>query len=239
MWVIPYLVLTFKCGVPDMTPNEWGDWSAGMAAPVAFLWLVLGYFQQGEELRANVEALTLQTEELKHTVAHQSAIAAQAERQANLTEQSQKLALRSQVASHQPCFVHFKTANANQGKNAFSIRIENVGRTCLNARFDVVSPIPGQKFKASPEVRNWTPGILPEIRLSIVAQPPLTIVFTIAYLDEVMTPQRQTFKLGLKRFPLNETVLGVQRIDATFNPPDVGAPDIVEEPNEELGTPDE
>lgn len=40
-----------------MAPNELGDALAGAASPLAFLWLVLGYLQQGDELRQNTHAL--------------------------------------------------------------------------------------------------------------------------------------------------------------------------------------
>lgn len=36
-----------------MTLNEWGDFLAGASAPLALLWLVIGYFQHGQELRLN------------------------------------------------------------------------------------------------------------------------------------------------------------------------------------------
>jgi hypothetical protein len=45
--------------------NELGDAIAGFAAPLAFLWLVLGYFQQGEELnlqRLEIKKLATETE---------------------------------------------------------------------------------------------------------------------------------------------------------------------------------
>ena len=35
--------------------NEWGDFLAGAFGPIAFMWLVTGYLQQGKELRAAVE----------------------------------------------------------------------------------------------------------------------------------------------------------------------------------------
>ena len=57
-----------------MTPNEWGDFFAGVFAPLAFLWLVLGYLQQGEELRLSSEALRLQAEELRNSVEQQRAL---------------------------------------------------------------------------------------------------------------------------------------------------------------------
>jgi hypothetical protein len=55
----------------QLKPNEWGDFFAGVFAPLAFLWLVLGYLQQGEELRLSTEALRLQAEELKNSVEQQ------------------------------------------------------------------------------------------------------------------------------------------------------------------------
>src|SRR5262245_17862447 len=76
---------TFREGIPRMPPDQWGNLAAGVFAPLAFLWLVVGYFQQGEELRDNVsalrlqeEALRLQVQELKESVAQQTAVAAAA-----------------------------------------------------------------------------------------------------------------------------------------------------------------
>lgn len=45
--------------------NELGDFAAGVFAPLAFLWLVLGYRRQGEELSASNESLRLQVSELR------------------------------------------------------------------------------------------------------------------------------------------------------------------------------
>lgn len=50
------------------TPNNFGDFWAGTFAPLAFWWLVLGYFQQGIELRQNVEALEQQSKETANLV---------------------------------------------------------------------------------------------------------------------------------------------------------------------------
>lgn len=54
-----------------MLPNEAGDFLAGAFSPLAFLWLVLGYFQQGEELKNSADALWLQGEELRNSVTQQ------------------------------------------------------------------------------------------------------------------------------------------------------------------------
>lgn len=63
----------------EMQFNEWGDFFAGAFAPLAFLWLVIGYFQQGEELGQNTRALEqqeralqLQVDELRQSVQQQN-----------------------------------------------------------------------------------------------------------------------------------------------------------------------
>jgi hypothetical protein len=53
-----------------MELNALGDFMAGTFAPLALLWLVIGYFQQGDELRQNSRALLLQAEELRQAAEH-------------------------------------------------------------------------------------------------------------------------------------------------------------------------
>ena len=59
------------CHFKLLEPNEVGDFLAGVFSPLAFLWLVLGYFQQGQELRQNNKALELQAMELHNSVKQQ------------------------------------------------------------------------------------------------------------------------------------------------------------------------
>ena len=51
--------------------NELGDFLGGVASPLAFLWLVLGFFQQGREIRMSSKALHLQAQELRKSVDEQ------------------------------------------------------------------------------------------------------------------------------------------------------------------------
>lgn len=53
-----------------MELNALGDFMAGTFAPLALLWLVIGYFQQGDELRQNSRALLLQAKELRQAAEH-------------------------------------------------------------------------------------------------------------------------------------------------------------------------
>lgn len=74
---VVYLILIIMFAISDLDqmnnlkPNEWGDFFAGFFAPLAFLWLIFGYYQQGQELKQNTEALRLQAEELSNLVKEQ------------------------------------------------------------------------------------------------------------------------------------------------------------------------
>lgn len=70
--------------------NELGDFLAGAFGPVAFLWLVLGFLQQGRELKLSSEALQLQAKELKNSVEQQTIMAQAAMQQI----ESQRASLR-------------------------------------------------------------------------------------------------------------------------------------------------
>jgi len=52
--------------------NGVGDYLAGMLTPVALLWLILGYLQQGSELKNSNAQLSLQTDELRNSVETQT-----------------------------------------------------------------------------------------------------------------------------------------------------------------------
>lgn len=48
--------------------NELGDFLGGVSSPLAFLWLVLGFFQQSREIRLSSRALHLQAREMQRSV---------------------------------------------------------------------------------------------------------------------------------------------------------------------------
>lgn len=60
--------------------NSLADFSAGVFGPVAFLWLVLGYKQQGDELKASSAALEAQVGELRSSMELQRSIAEKQDR---------------------------------------------------------------------------------------------------------------------------------------------------------------
>ena len=52
----------------DLALNELGDFLGGVSSPLAFLWLVLGFFQQSREIRLSGKALSLQAREMRRSV---------------------------------------------------------------------------------------------------------------------------------------------------------------------------
>jgi hypothetical protein len=67
-----YLAYTATTSFSELRLNEKGDFLAGLFAPIALLWLILGYHQNGRELAQNTESLRLQVKELNDSVAAQN-----------------------------------------------------------------------------------------------------------------------------------------------------------------------
>ncbi len=55
----------------DLALNELGDFVGGVSSPLAFLWLVLGFFQQSREIRLSGKALHLQATEMRKSMDEQ------------------------------------------------------------------------------------------------------------------------------------------------------------------------
>lgn len=100
IWILLWVVLLVADwnSAKGMTFNEWGDFFAGSFAPLAFLWLVIGYFQQGEELSQNTKALEqqeralqLQVAELKQSVEQQNISAVALSKQSEISSLMAKL----------------------------------------------------------------------------------------------------------------------------------------------------
>jgi hypothetical protein len=100
--------------------NEIGDLAAGVFGPIAFLWLILGYVQQGKELRVSSEALQMQAEEMKALVSQQVAIV-----------ETQNLNLLNHEISLEPLLdlVYGGVGTANYGRY-FRFTLNNNGSYC-------------------------------------------------------------------------------------------------------------
>lgn len=65
-WLI-FIYFKIHNGVLPNDLNEFGDFIAGAFAPLAFFWLVRGFYQQSKGLEQNSEALKMQATELEKT----------------------------------------------------------------------------------------------------------------------------------------------------------------------------
>lgn len=100
--------------------NEIGDLAAGVFGPVAFLWLVLGYIQQGRELKLSSEALRLQADELKRSVEQQCEMVA-----------AQKTSLLNYERTLEPLLL-LEVSDCGWGEGEFyvSLKLSNSGDYC-------------------------------------------------------------------------------------------------------------
>jgi hypothetical protein len=119
-------------------PNEWGDVFAGLAAPMAFLWLVLGFLQQGNELQLSTRALMLQVEELKNTVEHQRQLVEVTRQQVDASQRREEEEKIQRKRSAQPNFV-VSTGRASSGGGGFEyeVHLKNTGAVATNIRLRV------------------------------------------------------------------------------------------------------
>lgn len=126
------LVYWKRATIPSLGLNEIGDFLAGVFGPVAFLWLVLGYIQQGRELKLSSEALQLQAAELKNSVDQQKEMVGIAGRQ--LEAELEKIIYERELRAKSllPKF-NFSAGVPSAGENLrVDFKVENFGGLAEN-----------------------------------------------------------------------------------------------------------
>lgn len=150
--------------------NEWGDFLAGITAPLALIWIVIGYFLQGEELRLNTRALEAQHDELKRQVNETAILAKNSERQAIAAEQlayvskseTERAALRA-LAEVQPIFRSLRRGSESPAQ--YRTWITNVGAAVKNLSIRTDNPNislslnPNDVFEHEREVKLRADGV--------------------------------------------------------------------------------
>jgi len=139
-------------------PNEWGDIFAGLFAPVAFFWLVLGYLQQGKELQLNTRALQLQVAELQASVEQQRALVEVSRQQVVATLKEYDRALAQEAAAALPRFVMRISGRerAAGDRMSYEFTLSNEGETATNVVITIwpAPPIGHESRFASMRIRS-------------------------------------------------------------------------------------
>ena len=119
--------------------NALGDFLAGGFAPLAFLWLVIGYFQQGRELKLSREALILQANELSNSVEQQKRLVAATREEIELVKISEKRKYESDKFKAQPIVYMFdyKYIPSVSGGN-YKVYLKNTGHSILHVKLALV-----------------------------------------------------------------------------------------------------
>ena len=125
-----------------MPPNAWGDFFAGSFAPLAFLWLVLGYLQQGEELNLSTRALQLQAEELKNSVEQQRALVEVTRQQVESERAALEEERQLRVEQVKPKFLVGSNGGTfySDGKVRYNLTVSNTGSMAARVVAELTSP---------------------------------------------------------------------------------------------------
>ena len=124
------------------TLEAWGEFFAGFLSPVAFLWLVLGYLQQGQELRNSSAALRLQADELRQSVEQQSQLVAVSRAQLDHELQGVQEERARRLDAARPKFV-VSSGGLSSGPDGFTVNLLlfNVGNTATNLLLELSPPV--------------------------------------------------------------------------------------------------
>lgn len=175
--------------------NELGDFFAGFFAPIAFLWLVLGFLQQGKELQLSTKALELQAEELHRSVEQQRQLVEVTRLQVESEMEALSLERKSRQEAARPRFVVGGVGAQFSGTSStYRASIKNVGNTATDLEVTLQSP----------ELGNQSLGMLPsfsrgdEFKVTIhyndrPPEFPSTILIT--YIDAENLPGEARYKV--------------------------------------------
>ena len=195
-WFLLLSLLGLSCrdGIAEMSPNEWGDFLAGTFTPVAFLWLIVGYYQQGEELRLQRKELALQRAEFELQREELHALVGETARQAGAEERREAREHERQRVALEPRLIFGQIRDLNvrgsQGPVAQALSFHNAGgpARCLEVR----SEIEGLTLKCPHTYLEQGQGS--EVRISYDRGHELPTVFLVDYQTKTGERRRKRYR---------------------------------------------
>lgn len=193
--VVLVLLLGDRLGtVHNLALNEVGDFFAGLFGPLAIYWLILGFFQQGVELRQNTRALELQAEELHNSVEQQKALVEVSREHFRAELDALQFERQRQRDALLPHFLFKGVGGRHSGERSqFSSKIVNVGNTATSVALSCNRKM--EKF--SPElVHTWLKNAEYEVTWEYLDNVPKEDTsITINYVDAGGHPGEAVFDL--------------------------------------------
>lgn len=181
--------------IKAMPPNNIGDFLSGIFGPLAILWLVLGFFQQGIELRQNTKALDLQAQELQNSVEQQRSLVDVSRKQMEAEIEAVRFERERQAIASRPQFVfHGVGGMFTGGKGTYTSMVKNLGNTATDVVFTFEPEIEVSSIK---KVFSWTHG--EERRLEWcykTLQAEGIIDLSVSYIDAAGVPGVQSFRFS-------------------------------------------
>lgn len=110
--------------------DKLGSFLAGVFGPVSFLWLILGYIQQQQELALNTNALQLQAQELKASVEQQKELVNETRQQVEIQRKAHEREELMLKKDTEPLFVciEVNTHYFENGIKLCSFKFRNEGK---------------------------------------------------------------------------------------------------------------
>lgn len=141
LWIssVAYLLFRDQHGMSKMTPNDWGSFLSGAFAPLGFLWLVLGYLQQGEELKLSTKALLLQADELKNSVEQQRSLVEVSRQQIENEREASKAEQLTRINEAKPRITLLSEGGqfGSDGSSFYPIAFSNTGDTACAVEIEL------------------------------------------------------------------------------------------------------
>lgn len=183
--------------------NEVGDLLAGIFAPLAFLWLILGFFQQQKELRLNTEALRIQSQELRQSVEQHRLLVKESTEQTIIN--SQLLAIeedrRSGESSPQ---IRVCDATIDETPDLLTVVFQNPTTIPFSCDWKASSPQLQHEIgrgKIKQLHRRLEHKVQFKIDSDDTGSSPTKIYLEFTYLDSQSTEQKEEFVIDLEKSP--------------------------------------
>lgn len=228
-WLI-FIYFKIHNGILPTDLNEFGDFIAGAFAPLAFFWLVRGFYQQGkgleqnsrslelqsQELEKTTKALELQVQEMKLALIQQTSLAETTKQDLELSKKSFEYQAENQHISVQP-FLHIRTATTRSDQEYFYIdfKISNSRAICRDVEIWRNTEIDGYVKFHNFDVLVNDPSA--SINLNTIAISRLKVMFKddepdfktletfkVGYLDSLDKYQEIIFQLVVKKLNENQ-----------------------------------